>query len=78
VPTDPPPAWELTHRRIIGDRIREARARANLTQEKLGELVGVDNKTIHRIEYAITDPSLGLLLRIARAVDTPIADLVRT
>ena len=76
MPTDPPPPWELTRRRIIGARIREARLRANLTQEKLGELARADHKTIHRIEYGLTDPSLGLLLRIAAAVNVPLAELV--
>lgn len=74
--TDPPPAWELTRRRIIGDRLREARLRANLTQEALAELVGVDHKTVHRVEYGTSDPSLGLLLRIAVAVNVPLAELV--
>lgn len=78
MPTDQPPAWDLVQRQAIGERIRAARLYANLTQEQLGERAGADNKTIHRIEYALSDPSLGLLLRIARAVDVPLADLVRT
>lgn len=71
------PAWVLTHRRAIGERIREARLNANLTQVRLGDLVGVDHKTIHRIEHGASDPSLGLLLQIAHAVRVPLADLVR-
>ncbi|MFD7016172.1 helix-turn-helix transcriptional regulator [Streptomyces sp. NPDC059928] len=74
---DPLPAWVLTRRRVIGNRIRSGRLDAQLTQIALAEQVGVDHKTIHRIEYAQSDPSLGLLLRIADAIGVPLADLVR-
>lgn len=77
MPTDPPPDWVLTYRQAVGARIREARRRANLTQEALGALVGVDHKTIHRIEYATSEPGLGLLVQIARAVGSTVSDLVR-
>ncbi|MFD3917361.1 helix-turn-helix domain-containing protein [Streptomyces sp. NPDC058603] len=75
--SDPPPDWETTRRREIGSTIRRARRAAGLTQIQLGEMAGLDHKTIHRIEYALSDPSLGMLLRIARAVDVPLAHLVR-
>lgn len=75
--SDPPPEWVLAHRRTIGARIREARHAAGLTQIQLGEATGLDHKTIHRIEYATTDPSLSMLIRIAHAVRAPLADLVR-
>lgn len=77
MPTDQPPEWVLARRRAIGARIRDARTDAGLTQEALGERVGIDNKTVHRIEYATADPSLTMLLRIARAVGVPLAHLVR-
>ena len=77
MPADPPPPWTLARRLAIGARIRSARKGAGLTQEGLGERVGIDNKTVHRIEYAIADPSLTVLLRIARAIGVPLADLVR-
>ncbi len=71
------PAWVLSRRQAIGSRIRAARERANLSQLRLANLVGVDHKTIHRIEYGISDPSLGLLLQIAQALDVPLGDLVQ-
>ncbi|MFE5628492.1 helix-turn-helix transcriptional regulator [Streptomyces sp. NPDC056543] len=76
MPTEQP-AWVLTRREMIGARIREARLHANLSQLELGNRVGVDHKTIHRIEYGTSDPGLGLLIQIAHAIDTPLADLVR-
>lgn len=71
------PAWVLRRRQVIGARIRAARENANLSQVQLGERVGADHKTIHRIEYGTSDPGLGLLLQIAIAVSVPLAELVR-
>lgn len=76
MPTDPPD-WVLARRRAIGARVRAARTDAGLTQEALGERVGIDHKTVHRIEYATSDPSLSVLLGIARAAGVTLADLVR-
>jgi transcriptional regulator with XRE-family HTH domain len=74
---DPHPPWVLARRRRIGAHIRTAREAAGLSQERLAELAGADRKTIHRLEYATTDPPLSLLLRIARALGVPLADLLR-
>jgi transcriptional regulator with XRE-family HTH domain len=74
---DTVPDWVLTRRRTIGTRIRAGRLDAQLRQVALAERVGGHHKTIHRIEYAISDPSLGLLLRIADAIGVPLTDLVR-
>ncbi|MFF3158498.1 helix-turn-helix transcriptional regulator [Streptomyces sp. NPDC057910] len=74
---DTVPEWVQTRRRTIGTRIRAGRLDADLTQMALADLCDVDHKTIHRIEYATADPSLGLLLRIADAIGVPLADLVR-
>jgi transcriptional regulator with XRE-family HTH domain len=70
------PDWVLTRRRQIGERIREARHRANLTQMQLGERVGRDHRTVHRWEYATADPNLTDLLLLAEALDVPLRDLV--
>lgn len=71
------PAWVQTRRELLGARIREAREHANLSQVELRQHVGVDHKTIHRIEHGTSDPKFGVLLQIARAVGTSVADLVR-
>ncbi|GGX01766.1 helix-turn-helix transcriptional regulator [Streptomyces chryseus] len=77
MPTEPPPEWVLTHRGVVGRRIRQARIDADLSQVALAELVGIDHKTVHRIEYGVSDPRLGLLAQLARALRVPLADLVR-
>lgn len=77
MPSAPPPDWVIDCRRVIGDHIRAARLESNLTQEKLGELAGVDRQSINRIEQGHQSPLLDTLIRIADALDVPLADLVR-
>ncbi|MFE0036856.1 helix-turn-helix domain-containing protein [Streptomyces sp. NPDC059015] len=77
VSSEPLPDWVLTRRQAIGARIRSRRLTQNLTQERLGELAAIDSKTIHRIEYAISDPPLSTVLRIAHALDLAVEDLLR-
>jgi transcriptional regulator with XRE-family HTH domain len=50
---------------------------SNLTQEKLAELAGMDRQAVNRIEQGHSSPLLDNLIRIADALDTPLADLVR-
>ncbi|WP_030659693.1 MULTISPECIES: helix-turn-helix domain-containing protein [Streptomyces] len=76
-PPSPPPDRVLARRRVIGARIRAARTDAGLTQEALAERVGIDNKTVHRIEYGTSDPTLSVLLRMADALGVPLTELVR-
>ncbi|GGR71302.1 MULTISPECIES: helix-turn-helix domain-containing protein [Streptomyces] len=77
MPSDPLPDWVLTRRRVIGDAIRAARGSRKLSQEKLGELTGLDRKTINRIEQGAHSALLDHLLLIADALGVPLADLVR-
>ncbi|MFF7452081.1 MULTISPECIES: helix-turn-helix domain-containing protein [unclassified Streptomyces] len=77
MPTDPLPAWVLTRRQAIGNHVRAARTERKLTQEKLGELVGLDRKTVNRIEQGTHATLIDHLLLIADALDIPLADLVR-
>lgn len=77
MPSDPLPAWVLTRRRAIGAAIRAARERQKISQERLGELVDLDRKTVNRIEQGTHATLIDHLIRIADALDTPLADLVR-
>ncbi|MEG1872474.1 MAG: helix-turn-helix transcriptional regulator, partial [Ruthenibacterium sp.] len=47
----------------------------NLTQEQLGEKVGVRRETIMRLEAGKYNPSLKLAIEISRIVETPIEEL---
>ena len=59
----------------LGNRLREERARHNLTQAELAELVGVSRKTINTVENGIVIPSTVLSLRLAKALGTTVEKL---
>lgn len=57
------------------NRIKELRARHNLTQEDLARMVGVRRETIVFLEKGKYNPSLKLAHDIAKALRTKIDDL---
>lgn len=77
MPIDPLPDWVLERRRAIGDNIRVERKRQKLTQERLGDLVGLDRKTVNRIEQGTHSTLIDHLLLLADALNVELADLVR-
>lgn len=70
------PDWLPDHRRKIGDRIRDHRVHAGLTQPELGNRIGIDRRQIQRIERGETDARLSWLLLIADALRLTLAELV--
>ena len=56
-------------------RIKELRARHNLTQEDLAKTVGVRRETILYVEKGKYNPSLKLAHYVAKALKTTIDDL---
>ncbi|POW54634.1 transcriptional regulator [Candidatus Pantoea alvi] len=64
---------------MVPARLREARHRANLTQEKLGVLVGIDESTARsRISYyesGTNSPSFDTARKIARVLNVPVSYL---
>ncbi len=69
--------WLTDRRRAIGDNIRTERIRRNLTQERLHLDAGLSRWAVQEVEAGRSNPSLVTLLRIARVLDVPLADLVR-
>jgi len=55
--------------------LKKYRQMKGLTQEELGEMVGVRRETIMRLENAQYNPSLRLAVEISRAVGVPIEKL---
>ena len=74
--TEPPPEWVLTHRRAIGDRIRDLRTERGLSQERLAELAGISRYSIYRAENATHATSVDHLIQIADALGVSLAALV--
>ena len=56
-------------------RIKEYRAKYNLTQEKLAEMVGVRRETIIFLEQGKYNPSLRLAYNVAMALRAPIEEI---
>ncbi|MBN2074726.1 MAG: helix-turn-helix transcriptional regulator [Dehalococcoidales bacterium] len=57
------------------NRIKELRAKHNLTQEKLAQMVGVRRETIIFLEQGKYNPSLRLAHNIAVVLETGLDDL---
>jgi len=57
------------------NRIKELRARDNLTQEELAKKVGVRRETILFLEKGKYNPSLKLAYKIAKVLKTKIDEL---
>ncbi len=62
---------------ITGIRIRELRDRSGTTRSRLAQRSATNLTHLARIESGEANPSLGTLTRIANALDTTVADLVR-
>jgi DNA-binding XRE family transcriptional regulator len=56
-------------------RIKELRARYDMTQEDLAKAVGVTRQTIIYLEKGTYNPSLELAYRVAKALKTTLDDL---
>ena len=57
---------------IIGETIRKARKERKLTQEQLGELVGVKKAQISKIENNLNDARFETILKVFRALNAKI------
>ena len=55
--------------------LKKYRQLKNLTQEQLGQMVGVRRETIMRLEAGKYNPSLKLAVDISRVVEAPIEDI---
>jgi putative transcriptional regulator len=56
----------------VGNRIRELRTRAALSQQQLAERVGATRQTINAIELEKYLPTLELAFKLAHTFDVPI------
>lgn len=61
---------------VVGDRIRELRRGADLTQEALADAADLHPVFVSRLEGGRANPSLGTLLSIAGALDVTVGELI--
>jgi DNA-binding XRE family transcriptional regulator len=60
---------------IINTRIKELRARYNLTQDELADKVGVTRQTMLYMEKGKYNPSLVLAYKVAKALNSTIEEV---
>ena len=57
--------------------LKVERAKKDLTQEELGNLIGVSRQTINSIEKGRYTPSTVLALKLAKIFDTPVEEIFK-
>jgi HTH-type transcriptional regulator / antitoxin HipB len=57
---------------VIGQAIKQARKERHLTQEELGDLVGVKKAQISKIENSLTDARFETIMKVFKALNAKI------
>jgi transcriptional regulator with XRE-family HTH domain len=60
----------------LGARIRDLRKSTKLTQEGLAAKAGIDSKYVQDIERGEANPTLAMLVALAKALELTLAELV--
>src|ERR1700722_3440789 len=68
---------EAAYLQLLGDRIREARARRGMTRKILARDSRVSERYLAQLETGQGNISIALLRQIAHAMGLPLTDLVR-
>jgi XRE family aerobic/anaerobic benzoate catabolism transcriptional regulator len=72
-----PENGEAAYLRLLGERIREARARRGMTRKLLARDSSVSERYLAQLEAGQGNISIALLRQVAQAMGLPLADLVR-
>lgn len=57
---------------LLGEAIKQARKKRNMTQEELGRLVGVQKAQISKLENSLTDARFETILKVFKALNAKI------
>lgn len=63
-------------KRSLGSRIVAERTRRGITQRQLALMTGTSRSYLWKIEIGAADVGIDVLIRIARALDVPVRDLI--
>lgn len=58
---------------LLGKAIKEARLQRNLTQQQLGDLVGVQKAQISKLENNLTDARFDTVMKVFKALDAKVS-----
>ncbi|MFB0564309.1 MAG: helix-turn-helix transcriptional regulator [Candidatus Aminicenantaceae bacterium] len=61
--------------KILKNTLKVQRAKKDLTQEQLAQMVGVTRKTINTVEKGKYVPSTYLALKLAKVLEVPVEEL---
>ena len=75
-PTKRPSGHDRSPDIAFGQRLRYYRIAHALTQEQVAWSIGMSRVFISELERGLREPSLGTILRLARALDIPAATLI--
>ena len=67
----------LDIKKMIGNRIKELRARKDVTQEQLAEKVEINTKYLSSIERGKENPTLDIFIRVAESLGVDIGDIFK-
>lgn len=62
--------------RRLAERVRSIRKVRNLSQEDLADLAEIDRTYVSQIERAVGNPSLGVMVKVASALEVHVTDLL--
>lgn len=65
----------MNTKELLGLKVKEFRKRQKFTQEKLAEIIGVDNGYISKLEVGQNFPSISTLEKIANALGVELCEL---
>lgn len=60
----------------LGSRIVAERTKRSITQRQLALMTGTSRSYLWKIEIGAADVGIDVLIRIARALDVPVRDLI--
>lgn len=65
----------MNTKELLGLKVKEIRKMRKITQEKLAEMIDVDNGYISKLEVGQNFPSIGTLEKIAKVLDVELYEL---
>lgn len=66
----------VREKRSLGSKIREARATQGISQRQLALMTGISRSYLWKVETGTADIGIDVLIKIARALDTSVRELV--
>jgi transcriptional regulator with XRE-family HTH domain len=61
----------------MGQRLRRLRKAQGLSQYAMADKAGISRQYVRKLEAGLSDPTLGMLQRLAKALKITLAELVK-